>query len=208
MGPIPWTTARSPGLTGGDVPHEVEGVAEGLHDSGLLEGHPVWYPVQQLVRDGHVLGESAVRVDAEERGALAEVAHTLKTETAGAAGLHRLAEDTIAHGEPLYPWTYLSDLSRELVPHDDGQLHLRVGRRVIVDPEVTPADSGSPDLDQHLAYANLGDGQVDDLDTRLRPALNDSLQGNPSDLFSLTGALTLFRGTPTCNMESTLETTP
>ncbi len=159
----------------------MHGVAERVEDRGDVEvdGDPVHPDVGG--RQGDVLGEGAVAVDAEADGVAAEVAAAGQAVAALAADQVALAADQVADGDVRDAGTELGDLADELVAqHQRGPDGLLRPAVPLADVQVGTADAGAQHLDEHLAGADRRGGDVHQPESRLGLLLDECLHGGGS----------------------------
>jgi len=131
----------------------VDGDTGGLQKSADLQRGVVGQLDADVLRRGHVLGEHAVDVHADDAGSFAGVRVAGATGDALSADQVALQGDAVADAKPGHPAPDLHDGACALVPHRDGQVEVEgLGRRrPLVDLPVRAAQRRRGHLDDHTA---------------------------------------------------------
>ena len=135
-----------------------------LGEAGDVERQRVGDRVQAARRHPHELRHRAVEAVAEPLARRTEVVAAGAAQQAVAADLRRrLADHAVPFTKPAHPRSDLGDRAAELVPEHDRDVH-RPRMRVVRLVNVRAADRYSAHLQQNIALANLGNGDLPELD--------------------------------------------
>ena len=139
----------------------MDGVTERIEDRRDLVWNRVVEPPDVDRRHCDVVCERAVRVDADDHHALADVGLTRPAEQTGAARNMPLGRHTLANGETAHRGTECLDRPDELVPDDKRRLNPALGPGVPgVDVVVRPADPGFAHADQYVGRSDPRHGDL------------------------------------------------
>ena len=155
--------------------HRVEGRRQGIGDDrSLLQHDRLWKVQNVLCRHRDELRVRAVEVIAQHRHVRADVLAPHATELALAAGQNRRDQNTLTLANVDHVGTGLLDDPRRFVTEHERRFLER--RDAVLDVmEVGVAGSTRGDPDEHIAWPDLGDRDVVDLEPDFRSMKNRSL---------------------------------